>query len=228
METLKDLPPKIIGFEGCDCSGKSTLIKQVQDMLDAAGVPSVVLHKIHEGPVKDLLLNDSSLSSKQQLLLLGSCFLETEEAIKKTLADGKWVLLDRTQITRTVFQGMVDQLYFESGMLSSIIGPEKDVDYLCFVDQPEELILERLAVKENRDTFENKGEAYHRQVYAKYQLAVTAFDDLNTLRRDARRDAGLPVTGIPYTIRISGTHTPMMAEELLDTITSIESSNNLS
>lgn len=218
MDILKEVRPMVLGFEGCDCSGKSTLIKHVQDELDKAGIESVILHKIHEGPVKDIILNDRSLSAVSRMILLGFCYIETENRVKKALDEGKWVLLDRTSISRRVYQERMEQLWAESKALTSLIGPEKEVNYLCFVNQPEEVIMERLAAKKNHDVFEERNVAYHQAVYHHYQLAVEEFARECEYRRQIPGFGTLNGPIAPMVVSVTGDMPLMMAQEFLDNI----------
>lgn len=176
MNNLKSVKPQIIAFEGVDGCGKTTLIRAVQERLDQEGVRSQVVAMIPDGPVRDILLNSPEMIPQEQLLLLGLAHIESARQCREALSRGCWVLLDRTEMSRTVHQVLTDGLSVENRALNSIIGDcFPHIDHLCYLDIPFEVAQERLAGRGELDAIEGRGRAYLQAIYNNYQVALEEF-----------------------------------------------------
>lgn len=158
--------PLLVAFEGPDGSGKTTLLKTVQDALDAEGIFSSRVSMIPEGPIREILLNQKNLDPIQQLLLFGAAQVEVASIIRQRLEKGHVVLLDRTPISRAVYQAATYQIQSQNKAMEAIVGEFPCIDLLVYLHiSPEEASrrlkarsgdeideLERL-VEQNRETY---------------------------------------------------------------------------
>jgi dTMP kinase len=98
---------KYIAFEGLDASGKSTQSKTLVEKLEARG-EKVVWTREPGSPLIDLNLRDIILSHKKLApqtleLLLQADRAEHTTKVKELLADGYWVISDRSAISGLVY-----------------------------------------------------------------------------------------------------------------------------
>lgn len=99
------LEGKIIGIEGPDGSGKTSFIKSFSKFLEKKGVRHKVLHIVKEGPIKDLILHDTSVNDLQTAVLYRILADQTTKDIREAIAEGYAVILDRTQMSWFIYQG---------------------------------------------------------------------------------------------------------------------------
>ena len=204
MKILKEHTPGIIALEGVDGCGKTTLADALQDRLDNEGIRNRRVAMLAHCPARELLLQNSHWAERERLLLIGLCAMEAARQCRQALEDGCWVILERTELSRTVYQSMTDMLVTECRNLNGIIGDFPHIDFLVFLDISFEAAQENLKKRGTPlDTIERLGAVYHMRVFNNYQTALYGFQELQTHRK---------LCGTPHTevIRIDSTADPKM------------------
>lgn len=210
---MEEKKPLIIAFEGMDGSGKTTLIHAVQDYLDSEGIPSEVIPMAAPCQFRDILLSDHSLDDRQKLLLLALCAIEARKRIEVALASGKWVIMDRTEISRQVYQEVQAGLYLENKAITSLIGEFPHIHYLVYLRVDPDVAWGRLIERGALDTFEGRGINYLYEIADGYNHVIDKFAALMEHRKASK---------VPYTELID--HVPedplmdaaMIASEIID------------
>lgn len=179
MKALKEHGAGIIALEGVDGSGKTTLADAIQERMDNEGIRNKRVAMVAHCPARDLLLNQAHYTDRERLLLVGLCAMEAARQCREALADGTWVILERTELSRTVYQSMTDMLVTECRNLNGIVGEFPHIDFLVFLDISYEAARANLNKRGvPMDTIESLGDQYHMRVYNNYQTALNGFQEL--------------------------------------------------
>lgn len=177
IEIRKDLSPPIIGFEGVDASGKTSVIKYFRELLDEAGIQYIQIRepggtRIGE-EVRRILLDPAhgGMDDKAEVLLYTASRAQlVREVIKPALEQNQWVVCDRTLYSTLTFQGYARGL--DVGELRQLqkwamggIWPDRVVLLDCSV----ETSLRRLQSRgEKADRIEQEAQSFHERVRAGY------------------------------------------------------------
>ena len=203
MDETNEKKPLIIAFEGTDGCGKTTVLTAVQDLLDAEGIPSAHISMIAKCPAREVLLGDETLNAVQRLMLVGVCAIEAKRQIQQALAEGKIVLLDRMELSRTVYQGVVDGLEAENRSITAMIGEFPHIDYLVYFNIDVEKAYIRVRSRGMPDAIEKLGYDYFVKIQEAYARNLTAFTQL----QEHNERCGRKVTQV---IELSGTDDPAL------------------
>jgi dTMP kinase len=101
---------RYVAFEGIDGAGKSTVASAVSDALEAAGERVVRVREPGGTPigerVRDILLGDMEQTPWTEALLFAAARAElAAETIGPALAEGAWVIGDRSVYSSLAYQG---------------------------------------------------------------------------------------------------------------------------
>lgn len=175
MEVENEKTPLLIAFEGMDGCGKTSLINAVQDALDGEGIANTMVSMIAKCPARDYLLNDPHLTPVQQIMLIGICAIEAKKQIVQAQSEGKIVLLDRTEISRIVYQEATEGLTLENKSITAMIGEFPKIDFLVWMPISAEVAFERVKSRGQLDAIESRGIEYFSRIEANYQEAMDGF-----------------------------------------------------
>jgi dTMP kinase len=106
----KELPGKLIVFEGIDGTGKSTQLSLLGDYLQEQGFDVVMTREPTEGPygqkIRKLYSNRKQASRDEELeLFLADRQEHTDQLLLPALRQGKIVLCDRYYLSTAAYQG---------------------------------------------------------------------------------------------------------------------------
>ena len=106
---------RYIALEGVDGSGKSTVGKALLARLEAESIPARLVREPGGTPVgesiRDLLLHSDHLSPWAEVLLFAAQRAElVETVVGPTLANGEWVISDRSYYSSIAYQGHARRL----------------------------------------------------------------------------------------------------------------------
>jgi dTMP kinase len=143
-----------IVFEGCDGSGKSSVIKGIFKHLLSNDISATVLRdpgstnfNIH---LRELLFQHPDLTDYTKLLLFRAMREElVDKAIAPQLANGNVVLCDRYTLSTLVYQGVLGGLEWQIEQLEPSLEP----DIIVLLDVSPEVAVERLSARIGQNNF---------------------------------------------------------------------------
>lgn len=165
-----------ISIEGCEGTGKSTLVEGLYVYLTEGGYPQVIKTREPGGTifgkqVRDLLLNQNTIpidSRAELLLFLADRAHHVETLIKPALSENKIIICDRFTDSSLAYQGAArktrDLEQMEKVCLFATDGLVPDLTF--YLDLDPEIGLTR--IKRNKDRLENENIDFHRRVRRGY------------------------------------------------------------
>ncbi len=161
----------LISIEGADCTGKSTISRQLIERLTNLGyevenVADLYTTKLGEEVHRLFLSHNSTLDPMTEALLIFSARVELiQKHIVPAIRAGKIVIADRFTDSTFVYQGMVKEvgentIALLETLCQSTLRPDHTILAICDVDK----IMDRLAIKKNKDKHELLGQEFHEQV----------------------------------------------------------------
>jgi dTMP kinase len=149
----------LIAFEGIDGAGKTTLSKLFFQFLNSRGVKSVWTREPFKEEIRNLLLEENSLSPwGETFLFLSDRNYHVRNLIKPNLEEGFTVITDRYFLSTLAYQGYgrgLDINLLKELNEKALEGFYPDITFL--VDIPVEVAVERLKRSgKTPDRFENK------------------------------------------------------------------------
>ncbi|NLX62737.1 MAG: dTMP kinase [Tissierellia bacterium] len=165
-----------IALEGPDGSGKSTMIKGLEEYFKNKGMDIVVTREPGGTPIGEairrILLdnrNKNMLAETEALLYAASRGQHVMEKILPAIKAGKMVLCDRFILSSLAYQGVGRGLGIEEVRMINdfaIKGIRPDLTLFYHVDP--ETTLHRKTRKRGGDRLEKEGADFHRKVYHGY------------------------------------------------------------
>jgi dTMP kinase len=166
-----------ITLEGIEGSGKSTQIRRISRLLDAAKVAHVQSREPGRTPVSEavrgILLDPrfSGMTPLTDLLLYNAARAQhLAEVIEPALAAGKTVLCDRFKDSTVAYQGHASGFPLDVlALVHALPGLARDPDLTLLLDLPVEIGLERArarkaAAADPLGRFEDLDLSFHRKV----------------------------------------------------------------
>lgn len=156
---------KFIVLEGLEGAGKSTAHQAVLAQLKAAGIPDVVMTREPGGtPLAEKLRHlikhelEEPVTDKAELLMLYAARVQlVENVIKPALAEGKWVLADRHDMSTQAYQGggrQLDQHLLDT-LKRTVLG-KFEPDLTIYLDIDPVIGLERARGRGELDRIEQQ------------------------------------------------------------------------
>lgn len=156
---------KFIVLEGLEGAGKSTAHQAVLAQLQAAGIADVVMTREPGGtPLAEKLRHlikhelEEPVSDKAELLMLYAARVQlVENVIKPALAEGKWVLADRHDMSTQAYQGggrQLDQHLLDT-LKRTVLG-KFEPDLTIYLDIDPVIGLERARGRGELDRIEQQ------------------------------------------------------------------------
>ncbi len=162
-----------ITFEGGEGSGKTTVIKKVQEKLEKLSIRTLVTrepggnHLEFQKEIRRIIMENKDLDLMTELLLFSADRREhITKVIKPALANGDMVISDRYADSTTVYQGVV------KGLSKSIVGTVNKIvtadaiPHLTFIfDIDPEVAQERMTKNQRkRNRFDDENLDFHHKV----------------------------------------------------------------
>ncbi|EGA68584.1 thymidylate kinase [Vibrio sinaloensis DSM 21326] len=201
---------KFIVIEGLEGAGKSTAIKAVLDTLNLAGVESIkntrepggtvlaetlrtLVKQEHEGEV---------LQDMTELLLMYAARVQlVENVIKPALADGRWVVGDRHDMSSQAYQGGGRQIAKEtmSALKQTTLGSFKP-DLTLYLDIDPRVGLERARGRGELDRIEKMDMSFFDRTRERYLELANGDDSVLII------NAEQPIEKVAADIKTTLTH----------------------
>lgn len=160
---------KLIVFEGPEGAGKSTQIKFLSERLEKAGI-AVVKSKEPYGDFRKKLLYGKPSPREELELFLKNRAEHFSQLVLKSLAEGKWVLIDRSSPSTIAYQHFGRGLDLEEIKKKDEAARQgRDFDLIVLLDGEPEVLLKRLPGRKEKATrFEEEDLDFHRRVREGY------------------------------------------------------------
>ncbi|WP_314185748.1 dTMP kinase [Aggregatibacter kilianii] len=172
---------KFIVIEGLEGAGKSTAHQCVVDALKELGIDDVVFTREPGGtPLAEKLRHlikhetEEPVTDKAELLMLYAARIQlVENVIKPTLAQGKWVVGDRHDMSSQAYQGggrQLDQRLLQS-LKETILG-DFEPDLTLYLDIDPAVGLARARGRGELDRIEQQNLDFFHRTRARYLALV--------------------------------------------------------
>lgn len=167
---------KLITFEGCEGSGKSTQIRLLSEKLAADGVDFIVTREPGGSDVAEQIRriildgsNEAMCDECEALLYAAARIQHLKEIVEPALSAGKLVICDRYVDSSLAYQGAARGLgekYVED--INSVALIKYPPDLTVFLNISPDRAFERKHGADLSDRMEKQGLDFHRKVYAGY------------------------------------------------------------
>ena len=176
---------KLISFEGCEGSGKSTKLKMLEQYLQERGVDYMMTREPGGNPISEkiraLILdkaNDQMTAECEALLYAAARAQLLKDKIEPALAAGKLVVCDRYIDSSLAYQGEARGLGQEFVRKVNAFAFENYLpDCTIFLDITPEAAFERKHGADEDDRMEQEGIAFHKKVYEGYKKIALSEPD---------------------------------------------------
>lgn len=167
---------KLITFEGCEGSGKTTQVELIKQYLDSKKIEYVYLRepggtKISEKIRKIILdVENSEMSSQAEALLYASARAQLlAEKVIPALNEGKLVVIDRYIDSSFAYQAYARGLGMDFISKVNTFAIENCMpDLTIFLDISPKKAFERKGGEDKDDRLEQSGRDFHERVYEGY------------------------------------------------------------
>lgn len=176
---------KFIVLEGLEGAGKSTAHQAILAQLSELGINDVVLTREPGGTplaekLRHLIKHDleEPISDKAELLMLYAARVQlVENVIKPALAEGKWVLGDRHDMSSQAYQGggrQIDRKILDN-LKRTVLG-DFEPDLTIYLDIDPAVGLERVRGRGELDRIEQQSLDFFYRTHQRY-LELTQNND---------------------------------------------------
>ncbi|MDE7329814.1 MAG: dTMP kinase, partial [Clostridia bacterium] len=176
---------KLIAFEGCEGSGKSTQLRLLSGFLTERGVDFIVTREpggseISE-EIRKIILNgkNTAMCAECEALLYAAARVQhLKETVIPALEAGKLVICDRYIYSSLAYQGYARGLGEEFVNAVNSFAVENYPPYMTvFLDISPVDAFERKHGADKNDRMEQLGLAFHKKVYAGYKALQAKHPD---------------------------------------------------
>ncbi len=173
---------KLISFEGCEGSGKSTKLRMLESLLQERGIPYLYTREpggnIVSEKIRSVILDkeNGEMTAECEALLYAAARAQLlKGVIEPALQAGKLVVCDRYIDSSLAYQGEARGLGQEFIRKINSFAFEKYLpDCTIFLDITPEQAFDRKHGADENDRMEQQGLAFHNKVYEGYRKIATA------------------------------------------------------
>lgn len=183
---------KLISFEGCEGSGKSTKLKMLKALLDERGIDYLFTREPGGNPISERIrtvildVQNGGMTAECEALLYAAARVQLlHDVIEPALSQGKLVVCDRYIDSSLAYQGEARGLGQAFVRKINAYAIENYLpDCTIFLDISPARAFERKHGADEHDRIEQAGAAFHEKVYQGY-LKIAAAEPDRFLRVDA-------------------------------------------
>lgn len=183
---------KLISFEGCEGSGKSTKLKMLKALLDERGIDYLFTREPGGNPISERIrtvildVQNGGMTAECEALLYAAARVQLlHDVIEPALSQGKLVICDRYIDSSLAYQGEARGLGQAFVRKINAYAIENYLpDCTIFLDISPARAFERKHGADEHDRIEQAGAAFHEKVYQGY-LKIAAAEPDRFLRVDA-------------------------------------------
>lgn len=188
---------KYIVIEGLEGAGKTSARNVIVETLNQLGVPDLVFTREPGGTIlaeklRSLVLDiksvgDEVITDKAEVLMFYAARVQlVDTVIKPALAEGKWVIGDRHDLSTQAYQGGgrgIDCHMLET-LRDAVLGDFRP-DLTLYLDVTPEIGLARARARGDLDRIETESLNFFNRTRARYQALAAADSSIHTI--DATR-----------------------------------------
>lgn len=180
---------KLITFEGCEGSGKSTQLKLLAEKLDNLGVDYIMTREPGGSAIAEQIRavildgkNTAMCDECEALLYAASRVQLLKEVIVPALESGKLVICDRYVDSSLAYQGIARGLGedFIASINAAALGKYAP-DMTIFLDISPEDAFRRKNGADKDDRMEQQGMAFHKKVYQGYRRLAEKYPRIRSV-----------------------------------------------
>lgn len=173
-----------ITFEGGECSGKTTIIKEICKALEERGISYISTREpggidIAE-QIRSIILdvNNTAMTEETEALLYAASRMQhLKERVLPALERGDIVICDRFLDSSLAYQGYARKLGMDSILKINHFALDHLPDLTVFIDVKPEVALKRLANRNKTDRLDLEDITFHNLVYEGYQEVCKMYPD---------------------------------------------------
>jgi len=192
LQTLQDKTityyPNFFSFEGGEGSGKSTVLRQVSERLQADGFDVFITREPGGNTsekceaIRELLYYDKMQDMEpltDAFLYAASRTQHIQEVVLPRLQKGQLVLTDRFVDSSLVYQGLQQNNLANVVTINKIAIANTMPQHTLFFDVPAAIGLERVFSNRSEETnyLDHRSLAYHEGIYENFKLLEEIFTD---------------------------------------------------
>ncbi len=187
---------KLITFEGCEGSGKSTQVRLLKEYLEANSIPYFMTREpggteISE-KIRSIILDkdNSEMADECEALLYAASRCQLlKEKVLPALNEGKMVIIDRYYDSSFAYQAYARGLGYDFVASANNFALSYAVpDLTVFFDIDPYSAFIRKGGADSTDRLELAGQEFHNKVYKGYKALIEKFPD-RIISVDAHADA---------------------------------------
>lgn len=173
---------KFITFEGGECSGKTSIIKEICPMLEEEKIEYITTRepggiRIAE-EIRNIILDVKNTEMTPQceaLLYAASRMQHLSQRVIPAINEGKVVLCDRFLDSSLAYQGYARGLGMDSVLKANNFALDYMPGLTIFIDVSPEVALKRLANRDKSDRLDLEALDFHQRVYDGYQEVIKMY-----------------------------------------------------
>lgn len=178
-----------IVLEGLEGAGKSTVLGVVTHWLEQRGIDYLTVREPGGTPLAESLRGlikqewDEQVSAEAELLIMYAARMQlVNEVIKPALAQGRWVVGDRHDLSSQAYQGGGRELSKEMlAQLSAMTLQGFKPDLTLYLDIDPAVGLARASARGSLDRIEREALGFFERTRARYQALAAADPSIHTI-----------------------------------------------
>lgn len=182
-----------ITFEGGECSGKTTIITKICEVLDQKGIKYITTRepggiRIAED-IRNIILdiNNTDMTKECEALLYAASRMQhLSQRVIPAIEDGTLVLCDRFLDSSLAYQGYARGLGMEAILKANAFALDYLPDLTIFIDVTPDVALKRLEGRNKTDRLDLETKDFHNKVYEGYHEVLKMYPD-RVLRIDGNK-----------------------------------------
>ncbi len=176
-----------ITFEGGECSGKTTIIKELAKEFEKKGIDFITTRepggiKISE-EIRNIILdvNNTMMAPEVEALLYAASRMQhLKERVIPAVNEGKIILCDRYLDSSLAYQGYARGLGMDAVLKANSFALDYLPDLTIYIDVEPKVALKRMENLDRlgkKDRLDSEGIKFHEMVYKGYQEVIKMYPD---------------------------------------------------